>query len=49
MVLTVTASTSGVATADYVQHNAIFEKVHMASVPQESQLKSGSQRLPRKS
>ena len=34
------------ASMDYVQHNAIFEAVHMASVPQDTELRLGELTSP---
>jgi hypothetical protein len=40
--LTITASTSANTGAmDYVQHNAVYDAVHSASVPRESELRLG--------
>jgi hypothetical protein len=40
--LSVSASTSANAAAmEYVQHNAVYDAVHLASVPRESELRLG--------
>jgi hypothetical protein len=39
--LSVAASTSSNAAIDYVQHNAVYDAVHAASVPRESELRLG--------
>ena len=36
------AASSTASPVDYVQYNTIFDKIHMASVPQESELKWGN-------
>jgi hypothetical protein len=43
----VVASTSATAASvDYVQHNAIFDAAHMASVPQDAELRLGGLTSP---
>jgi hypothetical protein len=43
----VVASTSATAASvDYVQHNAIFDAAHMASVPQDAELRLGGLTKP---
>lgn len=45
--LTVTASTTAnTAAMDYIQHNAVYDAVHAASVPSESEQRLGGSYLP---
>jgi hypothetical protein len=39
--LSITSSSGAAQTMDFVQHNAIFDAVHAASLPRESELRLG--------